>query len=676
MFGTSEEKEQVLCILSSTDKKQQKMTYFLCIDYINEILRNGNIDDYEFLIEITKLLFKIKFKDTEKYCLEKALINICYKRFNLTLFKLIETQMVKLKENIIKLDKEKFANVYCPFCILKMKYTDETPEDLDLFKKYCDKRFLKKIEQLTKSTSTNCKDSSNFNEIYCEFDLPGKQNDINSTVEDSYDLSVYFNLEYFKSRNNEFKESSLMNLSRTKKYKNNLERDLSRALCLFVSKRFTESKGYLKGIRSNDLFAKHEEIRLHIYHLLILCHVECAEYFECIHYIGLAMNLSLSSNLIYFYFLNLEFLIERIGGFSGPSSCLKIDINALHHNKDIEDIMTFDNDKVNGLLRDCKLKTQIILSSDSTDKRELRNIENKRPVNVGDIFPNQMLASKEYKVISFYIIEDFLYINLFNKVIKTNVNFTDLSNRLSVILNTSKDIMKRSVETNEEKAKWWLDRIELDKQLSKLLKGTNPEIEIDNKHVIIILDEKSTNFPWEHTAFLKDKHVYRVLSIEFLEKGEIRKNVRSISWIIDPENNLEGTRKRITNFLSSKNFNFNENNFELLLYFGHGGGSRYLRNLKNKILFLFGCCSSKILNTQNFKRNGKVLDHLSRGNTIIGCLWEVTDKDLDLISMRIIDNLFSDRCLVCIVKEAIEASKLRYLNGCSLVVYGMPTILT
>ncbi len=63
MYRTSEEKEQVLDILRTKEKKKLKVTYRLCIDYINEILRDGYIEDYDFLIKISELLIKLKLKD-------------------------------------------------------------------------------------------------------------------------------------------------------------------------------------------------------------------------------------------------------------------------------------------------------------------------------------------------------------------------------------------------------------------------------------------------------------------------------------------------------------------------------------------------------------------------------------------------------------------------------------
>ncbi|KAF9764356.1 Separin [Nosema granulosis] len=676
MFETKKDKDSVLNILSSKNNSERRLTYLKCIDYVNELLRKGYVDDYFFLVNLVKLMFKIKLKEIKKYLLEKALINICYKKFDIGLFKVIEKQVLKIKRDFEKNNSEselnEFANLFCPFGILKLKHTGVFHKNLEYFQKFCEKKFQLKIEQLTKKVCKN--DVVDFCSIYEEFkdEFKGDLKTVESDLEE-YDTQKYFNLRVFCSSQYNFQEMGLLDLRTTKIFQNNLERDMQKALICFLERRFTEAKCYLKGVKQHDLFIKYSEIRFHVYNLLIQCHLECAEYFDCLYYIALCVDLStsLELDLVYFYFLNLIFAIERIGGIKGPTSCLK----NVYKEPFFKDITSLDEQGINTILRDCKLKTQLVLSDVREDIRELRNIETKKPVTLKGLFTKQKMASEAYKVISIYTIDGFIYINLFDKIVETKIDFTEISNRLSSILTASKDVLKRHIETINDKAEWWLDRIELDNRLRRLLKEINPEIEILNEHVILVLDEKSTNFPWEHTAFLKDKHVYRIPSLEFLENREIITTVESISWIVDPENNLEGTRKRITNFLSQKNFNKDEENFKVLLYFGHGGGSKYLKNIKNKILFLFGCCSSRILNITNFKRNGKAIDHLIRGNTLIGCLWEVTDKDLDLISMKIIDSLFSGRCIACIVKEAIGVSKLKYLNGCSLVVYGVPTVL-
>ncbi|EJW05337.1 hypothetical protein EDEG_00607 [Edhazardia aedis USNM 41457] len=82
------------------------------------------------------------------------------------------------------------------------------------------------------------------------------------------------------------------------------------------------------------------------------------------------------------------------------------------------------------------------------------------------------------------------------------------------------------------------------------------------KHtVFLICDERTVNFPFELLPLLEDKPVYRIPSIEFLLKKSFEssfktisdskshiKKIKSVSYILDPENNLKNTKNTFTKF--------------------------------------------------------------------------------------------------------------------------------
>ncbi|KAK1350057.1 hypothetical protein LUQ84_001042 [Hamiltosporidium tvaerminnensis] len=102
-----------------------------------------------------------------------------------------------------------------------------------------------------------------------------------------------------------------------------------------------------------------------------------------------------------------------------------------------------------------------------------------------------------------------------------------------------------------------------------------------------------------------------------------------------------------------------------------------VRSENDKIMLLFGCSSAKVLCVDNFKRNGIIYKYLKKFSTILGCLWDVTDKDIDRFSLEFLDNIFKNETLdlAAFVQKSKKNMKLKYLNGASLVIYGMPVIL-
>lgn len=165
---------------------------------------------------------------------------------------------------------------------------------------------------------------------------------------------------------------------------------------------------------------------------------------------------------------------------------------------------------------------------------------------------------------------------------------------------------------------------------------------------------------------------------------------------LDPKNNLPKTNERITQYFCKTALTLNVKNTtgrelsgseceeaigcDIFMYFGHGTGINQHNNIQNnkkkKNMFLFGCSSSRLLCVPNFKRHSFLMEYLNSVNVFIGCLWDVTDHDLDKFAMELMDILIVKRNLqiVEVVRMARKSMKLRYMNGAAVVVWGYPTI--
>jgi separase len=87
---------------------------------------------------------------------------------------------------------------------------------------------------------------------------------------------------------------------------------------------------------------------------------------------------------------------------------------------------------------------------------------------------------------------------------------------------------------------------------------------------------------------------------------------------------------------------------EILLYFGHGCGSQYIRPRAVKKLaltspsgstcattWLMGCSSAVVLENGVFEPDGMALAYITAGSpAVVGTLWDVTDKDCDRASVK------------------------------------------
>lgn len=174
--------------------------------------------------------------------------------------------------------------------------------------------------------------------------------------------------------------------------------------------------------------------------------------------------------------------------------------------------------------------------------------------------------------------------------------------------------------------------------------------------------------------------------------GNVTERIEKAFYLLDADNNLLNTRECISNLLENINLaNLTGitgrrmapqeqallSSTDLFMYFGHGSGKKHfeLKNIRPWLVFLFGCGSCRLLCTPNYRRNGCLAEHLKKNRTVLGMLWDVTDRDLDRFTAGFLIDFFSGKGLAESVRRNINACKLRHLNGASIVVYGTVDLL-
>lgn len=110
---------------------------------------------------------------------------------------------------------------------------------------------------------------------------------------------------------------------------------------------------------------------------------------------------------------------------------------------------------------------------------------------------------------------------------------------------------------------------------------------------------------------------------------------------------------------------------EAFLYFGHGTGRRFFKfdGQRPLALLLFGCSSARLLCTAGFRANGELLRHLRAQRSVFGMLWDVTDGDLDRLTLELFASLDSGRGLFEAIGRARGACRLLNLNGAAAVLH-------
>mmetsp|Transcript_54493 Transcript_54493/g.70036 ORF Transcript_54493/g.70036 Transcript_54493/m.70036 type:complete len:348 (+) Transcript_54493:389-1432(+) len=279
--------------------------------------------------------------------------------------------------------------------------------------------------------------------------------------------------------------------------------------------------------------------------------------------------------------------------------------------------------------------------------------------------------------------------------------------------------------------------------------------------LVLVLDEQLQRFPVESMACLASKEVSRIPSLSYLilhaciikqqqqqtslstsastsstSSSSSIATCEKVSYIIDPEDNLPRTQATLKPIFTQLHKQFGwegmigqiptEEKFrdmlltqDLFIYCGHGSGERFLRreiveslplnlsstsstttSLLSSFAILMGCSSGYLHPYGEYEPNGYVQALLLSGKTcIVANLWDVTDKDIDKFTEKLLTNLTTSssistssgstsaseggtddkinknrgaKSLSLIVSESRHVCKLLGLSGAAPVCYGVP----
>ena len=257
--------------------------------------------------------------------------------------------------------------------------------------------------------------------------------------------------------------------------------------------------------------------------------------------------------------------------------------------------------------------------------------------------------------------------------------------------------------------------------------------------IFLILDENLHRFPFEGMPCLENKNVCRVPCLSFvlatLYEFECSPN-KSLyidptqgTYVLDPENNLHGTRDRLLPVVKQMESRWNckwdgvvgempdasvftaglSKPNGIMMYFGHGGAQTCFsrrrvedlidcrvsslngqqgQNSCQSAVVLMGCSSGRLIsiNRKNsdtleqtplyYEPEGVALSYLCAGAPcVVGNLWDVTDNDIDKFSISLFEHFFVEgESLSRSVSFSRSVCKLPYLVGCAPVCYGVPVL--
>ncbi|WVQ70354.1 uncharacterized protein L199_008581 [Kwoniella botswanensis] len=269
-----------------------------------------------------------------------------------------------------------------------------------------------------------------------------------------------------------------------------------------------------------------------------------------------------------------------------------------------------------------------------------------------------------------------------------------------------------------------------------------------DEHLFLALDKNSQPFPWESIPILRGRPISRIPSLSFLldqvamgnhlrpsltqptfnpvsetsSNGAVDTrrtiNSRRTFYIVNPSGDLDRTQQHFQPFIDEmvKTAGWKGivgrpptelemaaalKDYDLVLYFGHGGAEQYIRSHKIRHLpqcattMLWGCSSGHLKEQGDLDRTGTAWNYMVGGcPSLTANLWDVTDKDIDRLSSHVLKSLhldsahqpesksrsntllpLSELSTVAAVNAARDECKLKFLTGAAPVVYGLPVWL-
>ncbi|ETV96923.1 hypothetical protein H310_09785 [Aphanomyces invadans] len=122
---------------------------------------------------------------------------------------------------------------------------------------------------------------------------------------------------------------------------------------------------------------------------------------------------------------------------------------------------------------------------------------------------------------------------------------------------------------------------------------------------------------------------------------------------------------------------------DVFLYCGHGSGERYIGRqvvehlTKCPVALLMGCSSARLTPFGLYEPEGMLASYLeAKSPAVVGMLWDVTDRDLDRLSLALLETWFNTDASLCqALANARDECKLPCLNGLAAVCYGLPVVV-
>lgn len=280
------------------------------------------------------------------------------------------------------------------------------------------------------------------------------------------------------------------------------------------------------------------------------------------------------------------------------------------------------------------------------------------------------------------VVLDTRILELFVGLGDASVDDCDFDDMLNDLLYFVVDILQFHGERNA------YDEIDFDSMVVDTLdalhsyhaEAKNIEASRNRDHTILVLDKALHTFPWECLPCLQGLAVSRVPSLSCLRRLILEQrttagsedlhesttgqkghhvSIDSGTYMLNPSSDLKMTQEMFegplrvalgSSWKSVENRVPTEAEFEkaltssdILLYMGHGGGAQYIRNRTIRRLekcrataLLMGCSSASLSDVGDFEVYGLVWSYMLAGcPAVVGTLWDVTDKDIDLYTGRL-----------------------------------------
>jgi separase len=237
-----------------------------------------------------------------------------------------------------------------------------------------------------------------------------------------------------------------------------------------------------------------------------------------------------------------------------------------------------------------------------------------------------------------------------------------------------------------------------------------------DEHLLLALDKNVQVFPWESIPILRGRAVSRIASLPLLldqvalgatlgaDAAHRTIDTRKTSYILNPGKDLQNTQKCFESRLkgleadgwkgivgrepTEAEMSSALTESDLVMYYGHGSGEQYLRSHKLRALprcaatMLWGCSSGRLRDQGDLDPWGPPHDYVLAGSPcLVSSLWDVTDKDIDRVTIAVMDTLGLEAgklgeggkmSLVQAVSQGRSAARLPFLTGAAVVVYGVP----